>query len=323
MLRFLHCQISIMSALREGSPDIFIHMSDEVGMQFAAHGERKYRGTTLLIKSAQLTNIRVEQRRLEPGHHKPGVCRSTELAFVLSGSTMTVQSANGVTYRRFIQAGASCVCPIGTYEKASGTTSAIDCLHLYLSPDLIKRRAMADYCVDPSKIELRYTGGVDDPTLYQIAMAIRLILKTDETHNRLFYDGMQAVLAAHLIENYSVERWRRHVSASTIEYKAFKRVYDYIEEHFAEDVSLEDLAAEMGLSAYQFYRLFLARVGIAPHRYLSFRRVQEAQKLLELAKFTLDEIRQASGFRSMSEFYKVFRGLSGLTPIEYRHIRRS
>ena len=117
-------------------------------MTLKTHGDRKYQATTELVSAAQLPNLRVERRRLEAGHHEPGMCESNELAFVLSGQAFTVQSANGVTFRKFIQPGISCVCPVGTFEKASGTTSPLECLHIYLPPSLIERSAIADYDID-------------------------------------------------------------------------------------------------------------------------------------------------------------------------------
>src|SRR5262245_43899079 len=108
-------------------------------MKLITHGERKYQRTTELVASAHFSSLRIDRRRLKPGHHEPGVCQSNELVFVLAGRTYALQSANGVTHRRFIRPGTSCICPVDTFEKASGTTSPLECLHIYLPPSLIER----------------------------------------------------------------------------------------------------------------------------------------------------------------------------------------
>lgn len=292
-------------------------------MPLGAHGGRKYGATTLRLKSSQLQNVTVEERRLDPGLHQPGICQTNELAFVLAGTTVTIQNANGVVYRRYIQPGASCICPVGTYEKESGTTSAIDCLHLFLHPEAIQRSAVIDFGVDPSKVELRYTGGIVDPALYQIAMTLRLALKPGASRHRLFYDGMQAVLTAYLIEHYSIDRWRHRPVDNFVERAILDRVSDYIEDHLAEDISLRDLATEAGLGELHFYRIFEKSVGIPPHRYVSFRRVQEAQRLIELGRLSYEEIALATGFRDVAELDTIFRALTGVSCAQYRATRRS
>jgi AraC family transcriptional regulator len=292
-------------------------------MTLNTHGDRKYRGTTRLIDSADFSSLRVERRRLKAGHHEPGVCQSNELAFVLSGRTLTLQSANGVTYRRFIRPGISCICPVGTFENASGTTSPIECLHIYLPPSLIGRSAIADYDVDPAKAELSYTGAVEDRKLYNIAMAFQGALgKEVDPTERLYLDGMQAALAAYLLEKYSIGRWPPPARLPDLETTRLKRVLDYVEAHFADAIGLADLAAEARLSEYHFARLFRETIGVSPHRYVTFRRVQEAQRWLERSQSPLSEIASATGFSSQAKFAQVFRSLTGLSPREYRALRQ-
>jgi AraC family transcriptional regulator len=228
-----------------------------------------------------------------------------------------------VTFRKFIQPGISCVCPAGTFEKASGTTSPLECLHIYLPSSLVERSAIADYDFDPDKAELSYTGAVDDPKLYRIAMAFHSVLGTEASATkRLFLDGMQAALAAYLLEKYSIDRWQAAARTPDLETARLKRVLDYIEAHFAEDVALPDLAAEAGLSEFHFCRVFRATIGVSPYRFVTYRRIQEAQTRLEQSPSPLSEIALATGFESSAEFGQVFRNLTGLSPRQYRALRR-
>jgi len=292
-------------------------------MKLNTHGERKYQRTTELVASAHFSSLRVERRRLKAGHHQPGVCQSNELAFVLAGRTFTLQSANGMTRRDFIRPGISCVCPVGTFEKASGTTSPIECLHIYLPPSLIERSAAADYDLDPAKAELSYTGALEDPKLYRIAMAFHQALKKKiETAERLYLDGMQAALAAYLLEKYSIDRWVRPVKLPDLEDGRLQRVIDYIEAHFADDIGLAELAALGGVSDHHFARIFRKHIGVPPNRYVDFRRVQEAQKWLERSQQSLSEIASMTGFASRANFVQVFRNLTCLSPREYRAVRQ-
>jgi AraC family transcriptional regulator len=292
-------------------------------MNIDAHGDRKYQSTTQLVASAHFSSLRIERRRLKAGHHEPGVCQSNELAFVLSGRTYTLQSANGVTHRHFIRPGISCVCPVGTFEKASGTTSPIECLHIYMPPTLVGGNALADYDIDPAKAELSYTGAVEDPKLYKLAMAFHGALKDGiEAPERLYLDGMQAALAAYLMEKYSIDRWVRPGKSPDLESDRLRRVLDYIEAHFADDIGLSELSSLAGISDYHLARVFRETIGIPPHRYVNFRRVQEAQKWLEKSQMSVSEVASMMGFASQARFTRVFRNLTGLSPREYRAVRQ-
>jgi AraC family transcriptional regulator len=157
--------------------------------------------------------------------------------------------------------------------------------------------------------------------LHQIALNIhnvagRGLVRTD----RLFVDGMQAALAAHLLGNYSIDRWRPPKKAPNIDAKRLKRVLDFIEEHFAENLTLRELAAEAHLSEFHFLRLFREATGLSPHRYVTYRRVQEAQAQLGLNRSSLVEIALEAGFGSQGNFIRVFRKATGLTPGQYRKL---
>jgi AraC family transcriptional regulator len=288
------------------------------------HGDRKYQSTTSrLVSAIELSNLRVEHRSLEAGFHMPGVCTSNELAFVLSGRAFAIQEGNGQTRRNFIQPGIACICPEGTDENVSGITSPIECLHIFLPPTLIQKSALEDYDIDPAKARLAYSGGLRDAILHQIAMHIHSVAgRGVEQADRLFLDGMQASLAAHLLRNYSIDRWSPPAKAPNIDARRLERVLDLIEARFAENITLRDLAAEAHLSDFHFLRLFREATGLPPHRYVTYRRVQEAQKRLALNHSSLADIALETGFGSQGNFIRAFRNAAGLTPGQYRALRQ-
>jgi AraC family transcriptional regulator len=212
---------------------------------------------------------------------------------------------------------------VGVEEVESANTSTIECLHIYLPATLVGRSAIADYDIDPSKAELSYVGGLRDPKLYQIAMGFQSVLAREaEPTDRLFLDGMQAALAGYLLGNYAIDRWRPPARSPQFDAKRLERVLDYIESYLTRDIRLADLAAEACLSEFHFSRLFREATGLSPHRYVTFRRVQEAQKRLELDQSSLVEVALETGFGSQANFIRVFRQATGLTPGQYRALHR-
>lgn len=93
----------------------------------------------------------------------------------------------------------------------------------------------------------------------------------------------------------------------------------YINEHFREPLSLDDIAKNANLSPYHFSRVFTAETGYTPHQYLIAARINSAKFHLQIAGgMPIKEIAFATGFNSESSFCSTFKKWEGLTPSEYR-----
>jgi len=97
-----------------------------------------------------------------------------------------------------------------------------------------------------------------------------------------------------------------------------RRARDHADRHYAEPLSLEQLAAVAGLSKWHFHRLFRATYGLSPAAYVSQRRVERAQDLLRATNLTVTEVCHAVGFSSLGSFSSRFRELVGETPSEFQ-----
>ena len=98
---------------------------------------------------------------------------------------------------------------------------------------------------------------------------------------------------------------------------AVARAHHWLERHFAEPVSLEQLAEAAGLSRFHLLRAFGRRYGLTPHAWLLRRRVNHAKALLR-GGASPAEAAVASGFADQSHLGLHFRRLVGLTPAAYR-----
>jgi len=291
-------------------------------MTFKLHNERRY-ARSQLVKSADFSLLHIQHRRLEPGLLDPITFKCNEIDMVLSGQTLTERKANGWTQRSFLRPGISRVSPIGTHEDFAEITDRLDILHIYLPSAFIERSALIDYDTDPAKIELSYVVGLNDPTLYQIGLALYSVVeRAEEPTDRLLLDTMQSALAAYLVRSYSIDRWKPSTKKIDFDPNRLKRVLALIEARFTENISLRDLADEACLSEFHFSRLFREATGLSPHRYVTYRRVQEAQKRLALNHSSLADIALTIGFRSQGNFIRAFRNATGLTPGQYRALRQ-
>jgi AraC-like DNA-binding protein len=100
---------------------------------------------------------------------------------------------------------------------------------------------------------------------------------------------------------------------------ALRRVHDHLDRHFADPITLGDLAALVGMSRFHLVRVFRAAYGETPMRYLSRRRIERAQDLLRTANLTVTEICMLVGYSSLGSFSTRFTELVGESPVAYRN----
>ncbi|MEK4481678.1 MULTISPECIES: AraC family transcriptional regulator [Paenibacillus] len=98
-----------------------------------------------------------------------------------------------------------------------------------------------------------------------------------------------------------------------------KIICEYIELHYAQNITLNQLSELSGLSKYHLLRLFTRQKGISPYRYLETIRINHAKKLLEQGILPI-EVASLTGFSDQSHFTNFFKRLIGLTPKQYMRI---
>jgi AraC family transcriptional regulator of adaptative response / methylphosphotriester-DNA alkyltransferase methyltransferase len=97
-----------------------------------------------------------------------------------------------------------------------------------------------------------------------------------------------------------------------------RNVIAFLVNHYKQNLVLQDIANHVGVSSYYLERLFKKETEETPRQYLEKIRVDKAAHLLISTDLTSLEICYEVGFRSPSNFYKVFRRLKQCSPSEYR-----
>jgi AraC family transcriptional regulator len=95
-------------------------------------------------------------------------------------------------------------------------------------------------------------------------------------------------------------------------------IQELIESRLDADLTLQELAAEIGYSRSHFLRMFRATTGMTPHRYVLKRRLERARHLLEHVDLNIAEVAIMCGFSSQAHLTLAFRKEYGITPTEYR-----
>jgi AraC-like DNA-binding protein len=100
-------------------------------------------------------------------------------------------------------------------------------------------------------------------------------------------------------------------------------VLDHIELHYAEELSLADLAGLMGTSSSYFSRLFRSEVGITLFEHINRTRIRKACVLLRKPELSVTRIAFDVGYNSISFFNRYFRRVMNVSPREYRRFLSS
>jgi AraC-like DNA-binding protein len=129
---------------------------------------------------------------------------------------------------------------------------------------------------------------------------------------------------------FSVEETLGHVEAtlahkrklSVETQRVVRRAMAYVHARYAEQVSLKEMAAYVGLSKQHLIRSFRKEIGITPIAYLKRYRIRQAKALLEASDKSITEVALEVGFSDSGYFARVFRREAGVSPSAYRRGER-
>ena len=92
----------------------------------------------------------------------------------------------------------------------------------------------------------------------------------------------------------------------------------FIKKHYAESISLDDMAAAANLSRYHFSRQFKSACGFSPYEYLILTRLNRAKHLLVSSAKPIKVIAQEVGYSSEAAFTNAFTARVGISPSTFR-----
>ena len=93
----------------------------------------------------------------------------------------------------------------------------------------------------------------------------------------------------------------------------------YINHHYQENITLEQVASISGFSKFHFTRIFKQCMDMTFYEYLNEKRITKAEELLYTTVLSITDIAMNSGFSSISAFNRTFKSIKGCSPSEYRN----
>jgi AraC family transcriptional regulator len=173
---------------------------------------------------------------------------------------------------------------------------------------------------DAQKAQLRDVSAFTDDALNSFMERLRDELMREEA-SQLFVSGIAQAIAIHIARNYAETIEDARAASPSLPGYKLKEVTDWMAQHITEDLKLDQLAAQVGLSKFHFDRLFKRAIGLSPSGYQIDLRMNEARRLLRETKKSILDVALDVGYTNPSHFAKLFRRENGLTPSKYRRQR--
>jgi len=154
--------------------------------------------------------------------------------------------------------------------------------------------------------------------IYQTALSLNEAIR--EGAANLYVDSAAQFLTFHLLsktyKRFEIVSSTRNPGIASD--KRLHRASEFMIQHYAENLTIDQLAMESGISQFHFIRLFKKQFGITPYQYLINLRLNAAAANLKNTDLSIKEVAAKCGFVNTGRFSVIFQKHFGLTPTKYR-----
>lgn len=203
--------------------------------------------------------------------------------------------------------------PDEVHDGNAGSDEGFGYRQVYIEPALIFD-AVRDLSGRPRALPF-----VREPVVNNRKLASAVSDAFDAARDPLALDSLILRLAEGLLET---ESSREQASVSRhLDVTAVQRACEFLDAEKTRVVRSEELESVSGLSRYDLARQFRLMCGTSPYRYLLLRRLDSA-RLRIIHGVPLSDVAFDTGFADQAHFTRVFKSAFGLTPSQYRALRR-
>ena len=167
-------------------------------------------------------------------------------------------------------------------------------------------------------INTPYFVEVEDTS--KVEMLFKELIKEQENpklYARLREKALLMEILSYYVANSQIEEFK-FVNSSSM--SKLNRVLQYIQDHIAEEITVEQLASMLHFHPGYFTKVFKKYIGLSPSQYVNKVRLDKAKFLLKNTDLQVTEVAAKTGFCDIYHFSKTFKAYSGFSPTDYRSI---
>ena len=191
------------------------------------------------------------------------------------------------------------------------------CLVMYIKPMwFLENSKCVENALSFGSSEIHVTPTISD----WISRLTSLLLEQESSE---LFDGYLFETTRQCYEHsWRGKNARNQVCNSLSRYFDFRvrRSLRLMKENFTEEIEIDWLARESGLSRPHFFKLFKKQMGITPNLYLNTLKTEQAIDDLMTTEKTVTDIGYDLGFSSQASFTRFFSGNVGIPPSDYRRV---
>ncbi|MEM7584729.1 MAG: AraC family transcriptional regulator [Acidobacteriota bacterium] len=186
-----------------------------------------------------------------------------------------------------------------------------------LQPEKLERFAQSELGVLLTETQLENVPQFLDPDLTDAGVMLYDALE-QRIGSAVMFESLARVFLTKLVQRYGQERDEERAFSASFTARHYKRVLDFVATHYGRGITLEDMAAEAGISPYHFARLFKQTIGQPPYQFVMAYRVEQAKKLMAEPTRPLADVAVSCGFSDQAHFSRTFKRFTGSTPTAWR-----
>jgi AraC-like DNA-binding protein len=186
-----------------------------------------------------------------------------------------------------------------------------ECLSFFFEPELVE--AIGD------RAEAWQVGAA--PPLAELMVLGELAQTAADGESDIGLDEVGHLLAHRLVEVVSGNA-KKPAKVTARDRRRAVEAALWIDAHSHQEIELEDIARQAGISPFHFLRSFSSVLGVTPHQYLLRSRLRRAARHLTEDDKPVTEIAYDVGFNDLSNFVRTFHRAAGVSPLKFRQASR-
>ena len=219
-------------------------------------------------------------------------------------------------------------------DLRQGSCTLILPIQSYTVESSNKEAQLARFTFEIFEVEGMTLNRIDHPPLlhgypYHLLFSqVKQVLGNEASNNNQFCSSLSALEMAMLqgrLQQILAMMVQLDEQANQLQHeektKLVQQTVQYIEQHYDEDLTVEQLANMAGMVRWQYSQKFKILTGKKPTDYLTHVRINQAKKILSNSTEPLRKIARQIGFKDEYYFSRCFHKLTGNTPREYANIQ--
>ncbi|WP_417506404.1 AraC family transcriptional regulator [Marinomonas gallaica] len=203
--------------------------------------------------------------------------------------------------------------PGDAHDGESGADAVLNYSMLYVHPDQLVPSLEALNVTSPELFRIQ-DAVFNDPLVKQKIMRLAQLIELNHA-TVSEYESLLFELTEQLVRYQS----KQSLLPETRRQRLLDQAKEYLQEHYQEEVSLDDLCQVACMSKYHFLRSFKAYTGMTPHQYWLNVRIHRGKQALRAGVSVMNVVDQL-GFNDLSHFNRRFKPVFGMTPRQYQRL---